>query len=132
MPESVKMVMMRANQQAEARNELAVAIRELTIPDGPAIRQAFVEPYSDSEGEPILRALVVLDAPDDDGWSARFTHDLRKRANRLAVEHGFDEYVYVTLLSVEDFAARDEPEDTSGAPDTSALTEAIHEPHRSS
>ncbi|WP_171074713.1 hypothetical protein [Nonomuraea basaltis] len=106
-------------------DDLAAAIRELDIPDGPAVRQAYVEPYVDSQGEPALRALVILDSSEDDGWSAGFTHDLRKRVNQLAVEHGLDDYVYVTPLTTEDFASRDQPEDANEAPDTSAINEAI-------
>ncbi|WP_155355316.1 hypothetical protein [Acrocarpospora macrocephala] len=114
---------MSVNRRDEALNELVAAIREIVLPDGPAIRQVLVEPYVDSEGESALRAVVITDAPEDDGWSARFTHDLRKRVNQLAVEHGLDDYVYVTPLTEEDFASRNEPEDTSEEPDTSAIKE---------
>ncbi|MFC5815137.1 hypothetical protein [Nonomuraea harbinensis] len=128
MHESAKMVIMRANRRDEVLDDLAAAIQALSIPDGPAIRRAFVEHYVDSEGEPALRALVILGSAGDDGWSARFTHELRKRVNQLAVEHDLDEYVYVTPLTEEDFAARDQPEETQGAPDTRAIDEVMNHP----
>jgi hypothetical protein len=68
-------------------------------------------------------AVVVLDDPEADGWPGDFTFELRQRINRLAVQIGLGEYV--TLLTEEDFAARDQPEDEIDAPDIRAIREVL-------
>ncbi|MFG1702549.1 hypothetical protein ACFLIM_05085 [Nonomuraea sp. M3C6] len=94
-------------------NNLAAAIKELNLPDGPAVRQVVVEPYEDSAGEDILRALVVTDSPEGETWSVAYFHGLHTGANRLAVEQGLDDYVHVRLFTASYWASRDRPEDTS-------------------
>ncbi|GAA2214737.1 hypothetical protein GCM10009850_102020 [Nonomuraea monospora] len=91
------------DRQDEAlMNNLAEAIMGIRIPDAPTIRQAAVEPYLASDGEAALKAVIIADAPDENGWSAEFTHALRRQVNTLAVEHHFAERVYVTLFTQED------------------------------
>ncbi|WP_214105821.1 hypothetical protein [Acrocarpospora catenulata] len=55
---------MSLKRQDEALKDLAEAIENVRIPDAPTIRQAFVEPYVDAEGEAALKALIIVDAPD--------------------------------------------------------------------
>ncbi|GLW26038.1 hypothetical protein DI270_016315 [Microbispora triticiradicis] len=102
------MAIMSVSRRDAALEGLAEAIRNVTVPDAPAVIDALVEPYVDSDGESALKATIVLDAPDEGGWSADFTHALRRRVNRLAVEHGLDEHVYVSLFTEEEFESRED------------------------
>jgi hypothetical protein len=111
------MVVMSAKRQGEVLNELAEAIGNMRIPDAPNIHRASVEPYLDADGEAALKAVIIVDAPDENGWSAEFTHTLRRQVNRLAAERHIDEHVYVSLFTQDDFEARedaDEPTDDNG------------------
>ncbi|MFC7386498.1 hypothetical protein [Sphaerisporangium rhizosphaerae] len=113
----MEVVVMGGRPQAGALERLAEAITRVRISGGPTIRRAWVESYEDSEGEPALKGFLVLDPPDEDGWSAEFTHALRRRVNTLAVERQIDEHVYVALFTQEEFEAREgddeQPEDDS-------------------
>ncbi|MEU9884110.1 hypothetical protein AB0M95_04540 [Sphaerisporangium sp. NPDC051017] len=114
------MVIMSVNRRDEVLNELAEAIRGVTVPGSPAIQNASVEPYVDADGEPALKAVIVLDAPEEGGWSAEFTHTLRGQVNKLAAERDLDEHVYVALFTEEEYEARtgaDEPLDGFGTSD---------------
>ncbi|MEV5407245.1 hypothetical protein AB0K60_00190 [Thermopolyspora sp. NPDC052614] len=108
------MVVMSMKRQGEVLNELAEAIRNMRLPEVPNIQRASVEPYLDADGEAALKAVIVVDSPDEDGWPAELTHALRRQVNRLAAERQIDEHVYVTLFTQEEFEARenaDEPLD---------------------
>ncbi|MEV5559166.1 hypothetical protein AB0L44_36385 [Nonomuraea wenchangensis] len=108
---------MSLKRQGEILNELAEAIRSVRIPGEPNIQRASVEPYLDADGEAALKAVIIVDTPDENGWSAEFTHALRRRVNTLAAERHIEEHVYVALFTQEEFEARedlDEPvEDNS-------------------
>jgi hypothetical protein len=112
------MVIMTVNRRDEALTKLADAIRAVVVPNAPTIRKASVEPFVDADGEAALKAVIVLDAPEEDGWSAEFTHALRRQVNRLAAEQHLDEHVYVALFTQDEFEAReDESLDDSGTHD---------------
>ncbi|MEV1250022.1 hypothetical protein [Nonomuraea sp. NPDC049750] len=117
---------MSMKRQGEALNELAMAIRDMRIPDAPHIQEASVEPYLDADGEAALRAVIIMDTPDENGWPAEFTHALRREVNKLAAQRQIDEHVYVKLFTPEEFQARedvDEPlEDNSTGVIDQALT----------
>ncbi|MEV0592551.1 hypothetical protein [Nonomuraea cavernae] len=98
---------MSTKRQDEALPELAAAIRDIDVPGDLAISNVIVEPYRDSADEAALRAIVVMDGTDADGWSAELTHTLRTQANRLAAEHGLDDYVYVSVFSEQEYAERE-------------------------
>lgn len=122
---SAKMVTMSVNRRDEALNELAEAIREVDVPAAPTIVRASVEPYTDADGEPALKAMIILDAPEEGGWSAEFTHALRRQVNRLAAERGLDEHVYVALFTEEEFAAREHADDLREEGSTHAIDQAL-------
>ncbi|MGW3342673.1 hypothetical protein ACWDA3_05175 [Nonomuraea rubra] len=86
-------------------------------------------PYLDADDEAALKAVIIADSPDANGWSAEFTHALRRQVNTLAAEHHLDEHVYVTLFTREEFEAREEVnepvEDSSTGAIDQALIEAI-------
>ena len=119
------MVVMSVKRQDEALKDLAEAIGNVRIPDAPAIRRAIVEPYVDAEGDPALKALIIVDAPDEEGWSADFTHALRKRVNRLAAERQLEEHVYVVLFTQDEFDTRENAEDPVEGNSTSAIDQAL-------
>ncbi|MFF4777839.1 hypothetical protein [Microtetraspora fusca] len=122
---SAKMVIMSVNRREESLNELAEAIRRVDIPDAPAIVRASVEPYLDADGEQALKAMIVLAAPEEGGWSAEFTHALRRQVNRLAAERQINEHVYVTLFTEEEFAAREHTDEPLEDGSTSAIDQAL-------
>lgn len=119
------MVAMSVKRQGEVLNELAEAIRNMRMPSAPGIRQASVEPYVDADGEAALRAVIILDAPDEDGWSADFTHALRKQVNRLAAERHLDEHVYLTLFTQEEFENREDADERAEDNSTGAIDRAL-------
>ncbi|MDF5751836.1 hypothetical protein [Spongiactinospora sp. TRM90649] len=116
---------MSMKRRDKALNDLAEAIRNVRLPDAPNIQGAFIEPHLDVDGEAALKAVIILDAPDEDGWSADFTHALRKEVNRLATGLDIDEHVYVTLFTQEDFEARKESDDSPQDNSTGAIDDAL-------
>ncbi|MEU8249510.1 hypothetical protein [Nonomuraea sp. NPDC048916] len=97
---------MSTKRQDEALPELAAAIRDIDVPGELAISNVIVEPYRDSADEAALRAIVVMNGADADGWSAELTHTLGTQANRLAAERGLDDYVYVSVFSEQEYSER--------------------------
>jgi hypothetical protein len=119
------MVLMSVNRRDEILEGLAQAIRNVTVPGSPAIRSASVEPYLDADGEPALKAVIVLDAPEEGGWSATFTHQLRKQVNRLAAERHLDEHVYVALFTEQEFEDRERVDEAPDSASTAAIDDAL-------
>lgn len=117
------MVTMSISRRDETLNDLAQAIRNVTVPDSPAIRRASVEPYLDADGDPALKAVIILDSPGEGGWSAAFTHELRKQVNRLAAERHLDEHVYVTLFTEQEF--NDRGRDDAESASTTAIDDTL-------
>ncbi|MDA0633298.1 hypothetical protein OUY22_07680 [Nonomuraea sp. MCN248] len=117
---------MSMKRQGEVLNELAEAIRRMRIPDSPRIQQASVEPYLDADGEAALKALIIVDdSGDEQGWSAEFTHALRRQVNRLAAERHIDEHVYVTLFTREEFEAREDVDESVEGNSTSTIDQTL-------
>ncbi|PZG13684.1 hypothetical protein C1J01_29255 [Nonomuraea aridisoli] len=119
------MVVMSMKRQSEVLNELAEALRNLRIPDAPNVQRASVEPYVDADGEAALKAVIIVDRPDENGWSAEFTHELRRQANRLAAERHIDEHVYVTLFTREEFEAREDIDESVEDNSTGVIDQAL-------
>ncbi|WP_146615768.1 hypothetical protein [Nonomuraea aridisoli] len=116
---------MSMKRQSEVLNELAEALRNLRIPDAPNVQRASVEPYVDADGEAALKAVIIVDRPDENGWSAEFTHELRRQANRLAAERHIDEHVYVTLFTREEFEAREDIDESVEDNSTGVIDQAL-------
>lgn len=119
------MVVMSIERQGEVLNELAEAIRSVRIPEAPSIQRASVEPYLDSDGEAALKAVIIVDSPDENGWSAEFTHALRRQVNRLAAERNIDEHVYVALFTQEEVEAREDVDEPVEDNNTGVIDEAL-------
>jgi hypothetical protein len=119
------MAIMSVERRDEALHDLAEAVRSMDLPHGTRIHGASVEPYVDADGERALKAVIILDPPEEGGWSAELTHELRARINRLAAEHHLDEYVYTALFTQEEFEARGRVDEDSEDSTTSAIDEAL-------
>ncbi|MBG0813719.1 hypothetical protein [Planomonospora sp. ID82291] len=118
------MAVMSVSRRDETLNELARAIRDVRVTGSPSIRGASVEPYLDADGERALRAVIVLDAPEEGGWSAEFTHALRREVNRLAAERNLDEHVYIALFTEQEFSDRERSDDIEPV-NTRVIDEAL-------
>jgi hypothetical protein len=119
------MAVMSTEWQDETLNELAEAIRSTRSSDELSIRRASVEPYLDADGEAALKAVVIVDPPGDNGWSAEFTHALRREVNRLAASHRIGEHVYVTLFTQEEFDALEDGDEPAEVNSTGAIDQAL-------
>lgn len=115
---------MSADDWSKTLTELAEAIRTSEIPGDLGILRVVIEPMVDSEGEDALRAHIVMDGVDENGWSAELSHALGMNCLRLAVEHGLDLFVYDTIYSPQDWAERDLVEDDEDA-EGAAFTEHL-------
>ncbi|WP_433512342.1 hypothetical protein ACQP2T_52760 [Nonomuraea sp. CA-143628] len=115
------MVIMSMKRQGE----LAMAIRDMRIPDAPHIQEASVEPYLDADGEAALRAVIIMDTPDENGWPAEFTHALRREVNKLAAQRQIDEHVYVKLFTPEEFQAREDVDEQLEDNSTGVIDQAL-------
>ncbi|ACZ84472.1 hypothetical protein [Streptosporangium roseum] len=118
---------MSINRQDEMLKELERAIQGLETPDALSIRKASVEPYIDADGEPALRALLVVEGVGEGGWPADLTHSFRRQVNRLAAEKNLDEYVYVTLFTEQEFQDRERADDMAEYDSTTAIDRALRE-----
>ncbi|MEV4896014.1 hypothetical protein AB0K48_42285, partial [Nonomuraea sp. NPDC055795] len=121
---------MSMNRQGEVLNELARAIRSMHIPNAPHIRDASVEPYLDADGEAALKAVIIVDTPDENGWPAEFTHALRREVNKLAAQRQIDEHVYVTLFTPEEFQAREDVDEAQEDNNTGVIDQALSQDQR--
>jgi hypothetical protein len=121
------MGVMSINRQDEVLKELAQAIRGLEVPGSSLIRKVSVEPYVDADGEPALRALIVMEGAGEDGWPAQLTHTLRQQVNRLAAGKNLDEHVYVTLFTEQEFEDRESVDDMAEYDSTAAIDRALDE-----
>ncbi len=101
------MAIASAERRDEALHDMAGVICGVDLPRGLRIHDASVEPYADADGEQALKALVVLDPPEEGDRSAELTHEPPARIDRPAAERRLDEYVYTALFTQEEFEARE-------------------------
>jgi hypothetical protein len=95
----------------DVRAVAALDLKTLSLPPYPKVERVEVEDYVDSDGEPALRVLVVIDEATDIGKNlGREVGDL-KRAIRLSLRaHGITLFPYIFLAKPSELAEVDDEE----------------------
>lgn len=69
--------------------------------------------------------MIIVDTPHENGWSAEFTHALRRGVNKLAARRQIDEHVHVTLFTPEEFQAREDLDEPLADNNTGVIDQAL-------
>jgi len=90
----------------------AVDIGQLDIPPELPITRIEVEDYTDSDGDPSLRLLVVLgESVEIDQNTGKLISDLKSRIRKSLREHGITVFPYIFLAKQSELDSRDDDEE---------------------
>jgi hypothetical protein len=90
----------------------ALDLSQLSIPAELPISRIEVEDYTDSDGEPSLRILVVLDESVQIGSNtSKLVGDLKSRIRKNLRRHGVTLFPYIFLAKQSDLDATDDEDE---------------------
>jgi hypothetical protein len=95
----------------DARAMAALDLKTLTLPPYPKVERVEVEDYVDSDGEPALRVLVVIDeATDIDKNLGREVGQLKDAIRDSLQSHGISLFAYIFLAKPSELVEIDDQE----------------------
>lgn len=90
----------------------ALDLSKLDIPPGIPITRIEVADYTDSDGDPSLRLLVVIgESVPIDKTTAKLLGDLKSRIHRSLRDHGITLFPYTFIAKQSELDSRDDDDD---------------------